>query len=297
MFSGETLTGAPERLPRWVLGKPAPIGAGDTLKSGLRQAGLTTVCEDARCPNLADCFSRGVATFMVLGATCTRTCAFCAVEQGTPEALDGDEPERLAEQVARMELSHVVITSVDRDDLPDGGAAHFARCVRAVRERLPGTTVEVLTPDFGGGTPDALTVAAAGPTVFNHNVETVPRLYRQVRPGADYAGSLALLRAVKEAHPGMVTKSGVMVGLGETDEELLAVFADLKAVGCDVLTVGQYLRPTTAQRPVDRYVTPDGFGRLRQSARNMGFAHVAAGPRVRSSYGAAAVLSGLAAGE
>jgi len=272
------------RLPAWVAARARPLGSGDGTRAILKRADLVTVCEEARCPNLAHCYGRGVATFMVLGEVCTRACAFCAVQTGTPAPPDAGEPERLARAAAGMGLKHVVVTSVDRDDLADGGIAHFARTVAAIREALPEATVEVLTPDFRG-VPDAATrVAAVGADVFNHNVETVPRLYDAVRPGADYRGSLDLLRGVKAAAPEIFVKSGLMVGLGETDEELLAVFSDLRAAGCDVLTVGQYLRPTARHRPVARYVPPEGFSRLKERAVAMGFAHVAAGPMVRSSF-------------
>jgi lipoic acid synthetase len=272
------------RLPRWVAVRARPLGSGHGTRALMKGAGLVTVCEEARCPNLGACYDRGVATFMVLGETCTRACAFCAVQTGTPAPPDPAEPERLARAAARMGLKHVVVTSVDRDDLPDGGIGHFAATVAAVREALPEATVEVLTPDFRG-VPDAgARIARAGADVFNHNVETVPRQYDAVRPGADYRRSLDLLAGVKAAAPETWTKSGLMVGLGETDEELFAVFRDLRAAGCDVLTVGQYLRPTARHRPVSRYLPPDGFAALKDAAREMGFAHVAAGPMVRSSF-------------
>jgi lipoic acid synthetase len=272
------------RLPRWVAARARPLGSGDGTRALLKRADLVTVCEEARCPNLAHCYGRGVATFMVLGEVCTRACAFCAVDTGTPAPPDPGEPERLARAAAGMALRHVVVTSVDRDDLADGGIGHFARTVAAIREALPAATVEVLTPDFRGVPDAAARVAALGADVFNHNVETVPRLYDAVRPGADYGRSLDLLREVKTAAPGIFVKSGLMVGLGETDEELIAVFRDLRAAGCDVLTVGQYLRPTARHRPVARYVPPEGFARLKETALALGFAHVAAGPMVRSSF-------------
>jgi lipoyl synthase len=272
------------RLPRWVAARARPLGSGDGTRALLKRADLVTVCEEARCPNLAQCYGRGVATFMVLGDTCTRACAFCAVHTGTPAPPDPGEPERLARAAAGMGLRHVVVTSVDRDDLADGGIGHFARTVAALRAALPEATVEVLTPDFRGVPGAAARVAALGADVFNHNVETVPRLYDAVRPGADYRRSLDLLKGVKGLAPETWTKSGLMVGLGESDEELIAVFADLRAAGCDVLTVGQYLRPTARHRPVARYVPPEGFSALRGHAQRMGFAHVAAGPMVRSSF-------------
>ncbi|MDH5526613.1 MAG: lipoyl synthase [Nitrospirota bacterium] len=282
------------RLPPWMTGRPHAIGAADPLKAELRRAGLVTVCEEARCPNLAECFGRGVATFMILGDTCTRACAFCAVATGTPAPPDRSEPERLAQAAARMGLSHVVITSVDRDDLPDGGAGQFVAAIRAVRKALPAATVEVLTPDFQGNLQASLMVAEAGPEVFNHNLETVSRLYPDVRPGADYGGSLEVLAAVKEKFPHGVTKSGLMAGLGETDAELIDLFRDLRETGrCDVLTVGQYLRPTAAHRPVARYLTPAEFAGLKEKALKMGFHHVSAGPRVRSSFNAGGLLAAL----
>jgi lipoic acid synthetase len=272
------------RLPRWVAARARPLGSGHDTRALLKTAGLVTVCEEARCPNLAHCYGRGVATFMVLGDVCTRSCAFCAVRTGTPAPPDLGEPGRLARTAARMGLQHVVVTSVDRDDLEDGGIGHFARTVAAIREALPEAVVEVLTPDFRGVPGAAARIAAAGANVFNHNLETVPRLYGAVRPGAEYRRSLDLLEGVKAAAPWVTTKSGLMVGLGESDAELIDVFADLKSVGCDVLTVGQYLRPSRGHRPVSRYLPPEGFERLRARARALGFAHVAAGPMVRSSF-------------
>jgi len=269
------------------------MGAGDPLRVVLRQAELVTVCEEARCPNLADCFGRGVATFMILGEVCTRACAFCAVATGTPAAVDAGEPERLALVARTMGLKHVVVTSVDRDDLPDGGSGQFVAVLRAVRRLSPGTTLEVLTPDFRGDAAAVRRIAAERPEVFNHNVETVSRLYAAVRPGADYRGSLALLAGVKKEFPQLVTKSGVMAGLGETDAELLQVFRDLREAGCDVLTLGQYLRPTSAHRPVARFLAPEGFADLKEKALNMGFRHVASGPRVRSSFNAATLLAAV----
>jgi lipoic acid synthetase len=285
------------RLPRWVAGKARPLSAGHALRGVLRDSDLATVCEEARCPNLATCFERGVATFMVLGDTCTRACGFCAVNTGAPAPPDPDEPERLARAAARMGLKHVVVTSVDRDDLPDGGLSHFASCVAALRRRLPAATVEVLTPDFAGVENAAEAVAAMAPDVFNHNLETVPRLYATARAGAVYSRSLRLLAAVKAEAPEVVTKSGLMVGLGETDAELLATLADLRETGCDVLTLGQYLRPTAAHLPVSRYLTPEAFAELKRRAEGLGFRHVAAGPRVRSSFNAATHLRALAGGE
>lgn len=303
----ERLRGARKLLPRSVLERPdpprpawirarAPGRRARALKALLREAGLVSVCEEARCPNLGECFGRGVATFMILGDRCTRRCAFCDVAHGRPRAPDPDEPRRLADTIARLGLRHAVVTSVDRDDLRDGGAAHFAACVRALRARAPETRVELLTPDFRGRAARALDILQAAPgDVFNHNVETVPRLYRRLRPGADYAGSLALLAEHKRRLPQAPTKSGLMLGLGETDEEVVRVMADLRAHRVDMLTVGQYLRPGAGYAPVARYVPPAGFERFARLGQEMGFAHVAAAPLARSSYHAdrqAAVAAG-----
>jgi len=245
---------------------------------------LETVCESARCPNRSECWSRRTATFMVLGNVCTRPCGFCSVPKGgTPELVAGDEPERLAEAAARLGLKHVVITSVTRDDLPDGGANHFYKCILAVRERT-GAAVEVLTPDFMGNNAAIDRVIEAQPEVFNHNLETVPRLYRVVRGRAEYRRSLDLLERVKRRSPNLVTKAGLMLGIGETISELFEVLADLRTVGCDVLTLGQYLAPTLKHIPVDRYVPPAEFDDIAVRARLLGFKQVVAGPFVRSSY-------------
>ncbi len=282
-----------ERLPAWVTAKKAPVGAGFRLKSRLRQARLTTVCEEARCPNLADCFGHGVATFMLLGSVCTRTCGFCAVAQGTPQPVDVDEPARIVEAARSMGLRHVVVTSVDRDDLADGGSDQFVAVIEQLRQALPAVTVEVLTPDFGGDLAAVRAICDATPAVYNHNLETVPRLYDVARKGASYTGSLAHLRQVADYAPEIVTKSGVMVGLGERDDELHEVFADLADSGVQVLTIGQYLRPGRKQLPVDRYVTPDGFSQLRKMAMEMGFRQVVAGPLVRSSFHAGDTFNSL----
>ena len=273
------------KKPPWIRVR-APTGAQVTaLKGLLRQQRLVTVCEEASCPNLGECFSHGTATFMVMGELCTRRCPFCDVAHGRPEALDPFEPLRLASAVARMGLRHVVITSVDRDDLRDGGAGHFADCVRAVRKRMPTTRVEILVPDFRGRMDRALdALATAPPDVFNHNLETVPRLYRKVRPGADYAWSLKLLERFGEAHPGVPTKSGLMVGVGETDDEIVDVMRDLHAHGCSMITIGQYLQPSRGHLAVERFVEPAQFEEFRRLGEEIGFANVASGPLVRSSY-------------
>ena len=256
----------------------------DATRQRLRQHRLATVCEEAACPNAGECWSQGHATLMILGAVCTRACAFCKVATGRPAAPDVDEPARVAEAVADLRLRHVVITSVDRDDLPDGGAAHFARCIEAIRRRAPGVSVEVLTPDFRRK-PGALErVAAARPDVYNHNVETVPRLYRAIRPGADYAHSLELLARAKQHAPRAFTKSGLMLGLGESREEVLAVMDDLRGAGVDFLTVGQYLQPTPRHAPVARYATPAEFDAFAAAARERGFLLVSSSPLTRSSY-------------
>jgi lipoic acid synthetase len=244
---------------------------------------LETVCESAKCPNRTECWSQQTATFMILGNVCTRPCGFCSVPKGKTEALELDEPQRVAEAAARLGLKHVVITSVTRDDLPDGGAEHFYQCVLAVRERT-GAAVEVLTPDFLGNTAAIDRVSAAEPEVFNHNTETVPRLYDRVRRNAQYQRTLDLLKRVKDKAPRMLTKSGLMLGLGETEEEVLEVCADLRRGNCDVLTMGQYLQPTPAHLPVERYLPPEEFDHLGDLARRLGFRYVASGPFVRSSY-------------
>ncbi|NEX20889.1 lipoyl synthase [Thiorhodococcus mannitoliphagus] len=276
----------PLRKPSWIRAK-APVGPGVArIKKLLRASKLATVCEEAMCPNLGECFNHGTATFMILGDVCTRRCPFCDVAHGRPEPIDPSEPEHLADSIATMGLRYVVITSVDRDDLRDGGAGHFAACLRAVRIRNPETRLEVLVPDFRGRESLALDEFAgdAVPDVFNHNLETVPRLYRQSRPGADYAGSLRLLAGFKARHPRVPTKSGLMLGLGERREEVLQVMRDLRDQGCDMLTLGQYLQPTREHLPVVRYWTPEEFEELRVLGEAMGFSNVASGAMVRSSY-------------
>ncbi len=260
----------------------------ERLLSGL---GLHTVCQEARCPNLAECFGQGTATFLVLGDRCTRHCRFCAVTHGHPAPVDPDEAERVADAAARLGLRHVVITSVTRDDLPGGGAGHLAATVEAVRRRLPGATLEVLIPDLNGSCSALETVLDARPDVLNHNLETVPRLYPGVRPGADYRRSLNILAAAKAMAPEVVTKSGLMLGLGEHTAEVVRVLHDLKTAGCDLLTLGQYLQPSDEQLPVVRYVSPEEFGWYRDKARALGFRAVASGPLVRSSHRAAALLN------
>jgi lipoyl synthase len=276
-------TASVRRLPSW-LKRPLPHGNGNFFTEGLLQElRLETVCENARCPNRPECYARRTATFMVLGNVCTRPCGFCSVHKGAPEVLEDDEPARVAEAAHRLGLRHVVITSVTRDDLPDGGADHFRRCILAVRERT-GAAVEVLTPDFMGDLTAVDTVLSAVPEVYNHNMETVPRLYKKVRGRASYQRSLDLLAHVKGRSPATVTKSGLMLGLGETFEELFEVLADLRAVMCDTLTLGQYLAPTLKHIPVARYVPPEEFDSHAVLARTMGFRKVTAGPFVRSSY-------------
>jgi lipoic acid synthetase len=273
------------RKPAWIRAK-APSGPGVTrIKRILREQKLSSVCEEAACPNLGECFSHGTATFMIMGDICTRRCPFCDVAHGKPQPLDAEEPRKLAEAIAAMGLKYVVITSVDRDDLRDGGAGHFAACIREVRAANPGIQVEVLVPDFRGRQSVAVeALAAEPPDVFNHNLETVPRLYRKARPGADYQESLDLLKAFKARRPEALTKSGIMLGLGEELPEVAAVMHDLRAHGCDMLTLGQYLQPSRDHLAVDRFLNPDEFEQLRLSGEAMGFSNVASAPMVRSSY-------------
>ena len=280
-------------VPREALAKPAWIrvraAAPDSrfheIKRILREQKLHTVCEEASCPNIAECFGKGTATFMILGDICTRRCPFCDVAHGRPLAPDAEEPRHLAETIAMLKLSYVVITSVDRDDLRDGGAGHFVVCISQVRKTSPSTTIEVLVPDFRGRLDRALDIlAAAPPDVMNHNMETVPRLYRHARPGGDYQHSLKLFDLSKKLCPSVPTKSGLMVGLGESDEEILAVMRDLRERGVDMLTIGQYLQPSPHHLPVERYVHPDQFGKFEEEAARMGFRHAAIGAMVRSSY-------------
>lgn len=273
------------RKPEWIRARAPTAPRVLEIKRLLRAHGLHTVCEEAACPNLGECFAHGTATFMIMGALCTRRCPFCDVAHGRPLPLDEQEPEHLAEAVAIMGLRYVVVTSVDRDDLRDGGAAHFARCVAAVRARVPGIRIEILTPDFRGRMDKALAaLAVAPPDVFNHNLETVPRLYRNARPGADYAWSLELIRKFKAAHPQVPTKSGLMLGLGEDNDEVKQVLRDLRTHDCDMLTLGQYLQPSRHHAPVARFATPAEFAELGRYARGLGFVNVASAPMVRSSY-------------
>src|SRR5438105_10071334 len=272
------------KIPEWIKVRAHQGENYRQLKQLVKERQLHTVCEEAQCPNIFDCWERRSATFMILGDVCTRACRFCAVTSGRPAELDIGEPLRVAESVAQLGLRHAVITSVDRDDLADGGAGIFARTIKAIRRRSPATTIEVLTPDFQGDLAAVQTVVEARPDIFNHNTETVPRLYARIRPKAVYANSLALLRHVKRLAPQMVTKSGLMVGLGETEDELLDVLRNMRAHDIDELTVGQYLRPSKQHADVAPYYRPEEFAQLKQQAIEMGFAHVEAGPMVRSSY-------------
>ncbi len=275
----------PLRKPDWIRIKP-PMGEKvNQLKQTLRDNRLHTVCEEAACPNLSECFNHGTATFMIMGDLCTRRCPFCDVAHGRPQALDPAEPEHLAQTVAAMQLRYVVVTSVNRDDLRDGGAAHFAACIAAIRRHAPRTRIEILTPDFRGRMQTALDILAAEPCdVFNHNLETVPRLYLEARPGADYRISLQLLQQHRQRLPGAPTKSGLMLGLGETEPEIIAVMQDLRQHGVSMLTLGQYLQPSKHHLAVKEYVHPDQFQRYAEIARDLGFAQVASAPLVRSSY-------------
>lgn len=273
------------RKPSWIRAR-APQGPGVTrIRKILRDRKLSSVCEEAQCPNLGECFTHGTATFMIMGDICTRRCPFCDVAHGRPEPLDEDEPRQLAEAIREMALKYVVVTSVDRDDLKDGGAGHYRDCIRAIRQLVPDTSIEILVPDFRGRMEIALEIMAeAPPDIFNHNLETVPRLYRQSRPGADYAWSLKLLQKFGLAHPQIPTKSGIMLGLGEEPDEVEQVLQDLRDHDVDMLTLGQYLQPSREHLPVSRFVTPREFEELRLLGESMGFSNVASGPMVRSSY-------------
>ncbi|HEX7447151.1 MAG TPA: lipoyl synthase [Pirellulales bacterium] len=288
----QPIASPPARLPRW-LKRNVPLGNANHFTARLlEELRLETVCDSAKCPNRMECYSQKTATFMVLGSVCTRPCGFCAVDKGRTQAVEADEPQRLAEASRRLGLRHVVITSVTRDDLPDGGAEHFYQCVLAVREAT-GAAVEVLTPDFLGKPGAIERVVAAAPEVFNHNTETVPRLYRRVRGRkSDYRWTLELLSRVKRLNPAIKTKSGLMLGLGETRDELFDVLADLRGADCDLLTLGQYLQPSPEHLPVERYLPPEEFDDLGRLARQLGFQQVASGPFVRSSYHARDLAEG-----
>ena len=270
-------------LPDWIRGRKIRLGDLHDVKRRLRSGGLHTVCEEARCPNRSECFQRGTATFLINGRVCTRSCGYCSIAHGRPQPVDPDEPRQLAEAAVAMGLHHVVITAVDRDDLPDGGATGFVECVRRLKALEPAPTVEVLTPDFRGEPTSVDRIVDAGPDVYNHNVETVPSQYRRVRRSGRYSWALDVLRRVAERAPAMLRKSGIMVGLGETRDEVVAVLADLAAAGCQVVTIGQYLQPTPEQVPVERYWHPDEFAELEAAGRAVGL-EVVAGPFVRSSY-------------
>jgi lipoic acid synthetase len=274
------------KKPEWIRVRAgSPTTRFYEIKQILREHKLHTVCEEASCPNIGECFGKGTATFMIMGDKCTRRCPFCDVGHGRPDPLDPEEPVNLARTIAALKLKYVVITSVDRDDLRDGGAGHFVECIRKVRELSPETRIEILVPDFRGRDDRALEILkAAPPDVMNHNLETAPRLYKQARPGSDYQFSLRLLQKFKALHPDVPTKSGLMVGLGETDEEILEVMRDMRAHGIDMLTIGQYLAPSGHHLPVTRYVHPDTFRMFEQKAAEMGFTHAAVGAMVRSSY-------------
>lgn len=273
------------RKPDWIRVKISASDEITRIKQLLREHQLHTVCEEAACPNLAECFQHGTATFMIMGDLCTRRCPFCDVAHGKPLALDKDEPQHLADAIQAMALKYVVITSVDRDDLRDGGAGHFADCIKKIRQQTPATKIEILVPDFRGRIEKAVTILAQEPCdVFNHNLETVPRLYKQVRPGSDYQGSLNLLRQYNQAQPQIPTKSGLMLGVGEQPYEVHQVMKDLLAHGCSMLTLGQYLQPSKAHLPVESYITPEQFEEYGAVAKELGFKQVASAPMVRSSY-------------
>lgn len=288
--------GAPrQRLAPWLKKRLPPQDQVQKVRGLMEDLDLHTVCQSARCPNLNECWSRKAATFMIMGDICTRTCRFCTVPKGKPLPLDDGEPERVAEAAARLGLRHVVVTSVDRDELPDQGAGHFAATIHAIRARLPESVIEVLTPDFRGDMDLVDVVSDAQPDIFNHNLETIPSLYKRVRPGAGYRRSLDVLARVKARHPKQFTKSGLMLGLGEPDDELEQVLRDLRDVGVDILTLGQYLRPSLAQLPVERFIPPEEFAQWEVRAKDLGFLAAACGPFVRSSYNAESVYAALGA--
>jgi lipoic acid synthetase len=275
----------PKRKPAWIRAKSPSHPEVKRLKALLRENELHTVCEEASCPNLGECFTQGTATFLIMGNICTRRCPFCDVAHGRPDALDANEPVHLAKTIAAMKLKHVVVTSVDRDDLRDGGSTHFTQCITEIRRQSPATRIEVLVPDFRGRMDVALVeLAKSPPDIFNHNLESIPRLYKAVRPGSDYQWSLDLIKKFKQQHPDVPTKSGLMLGLGETIEEVQQVMQDLRDHGCQMLTLGQYLQPSRHHLAVERFVTPAEFDQLAIVAKKMGFEHVASGPMVRSSY-------------
>ena len=287
-------TAKPLRKPWWIRAKSPTGPAVRRLKKALRENQLHTVCEEASCPNLGECFTHGTATFMIMGDICTRRCPFCDVAHGRPDRLDPEEPHHLAQTIRAMGLAYVVITSVDRDDLRDGGAGHFVACIQATRDINPETQIEILVPDFRGRMDRALTILQqAPPDVFNHNLETVPRLYKRVRPGSDYQWSLELLKRFKQDHPKVPCKSGLMLGLGESSEEVEQVMEDMRRHNVDMLTLGQYLQPSKHHLPVARFVHPDEFESLRETAHRLGFMQVASGPMVRSSYHADQQAAGL----
>lgn len=275
----------PKRKPTWIRAKTHSNPEVSRLKKLLRDNNLHTVCEEAACPNLGECFTHGTATFLIMGNICTRRCPFCDIAHGRPDALDGNEPNHLAKTIATMQLKHVVVTSVDRDDLRDGGSTHFTQCIAEIRKQSPQTTIEVLVPDFRGRMDVALEeLAKSPPDIFNHNLESIPRLYKAVRPGSDYQWSLTLIKNFQKMHPNIPTKSGLMLGLGETLEEVQQVMQDLRDHGCRMLTLGQYLQPSRHHLAVERFVTPAEFDQLALIGKQMGFEHVASGPMVRSSY-------------
>lgn len=279
------------RLPSWFKQSLPNAEIMSTMQALMDGLSLHTICESALCPNSGECFSSRTATFLILGDTCTRGCSFCAVNRGAPRPVDEKEPEHLLEAAEKLDLNYIVITSVTRDDLPDGGACQFDRVIRLLREKRPESIVEVLIPDFLGSAASLRAVVSAGPRVISHNVETVPRLYPEVRPGADYGRSLELLARVKDINPGTVTKSGLMLGLGETRQEVIEVMTDLREAGCDLLTIGQYLRPSPEGHPLARYVSPEEFAGYADIGKNLGFAEVASAPLVRSSYRAAGMYA------
>lgn len=275
----------PKRKPNWIRAKSQGAPEVQRIKQMLRDHDLHTVCEEASCPNLGECFSHGTATFLIMGNICTRRCPFCDVAHGRPDPLDDNEPTHLAKTIAAMQLKHVVVTSVDRDDLRDGGAAHFSRCISEIRQQSPQTRIEILVPDFRGRMDVALEILSENPPdIFNHNLESIPRLYKAVRPGSDYQWSLELIQRFQQLHPDVPTKSGLMLGLGETIDEVKQVMQDLRDHGCRMLTLGQYLQPSRHHLAVERFVSPAEFDALADAGKAMGFDHVASGPMVRSSY-------------